>query len=210
MRTLTFVVFCLTIIVGAGSTLAQTTDLIISEYVEGSGNNKALEIFNGTEDVINLSGYTIERYSNGATEAVSIVLNAVDLQPGDAHVIVNPSADATLLAHADQTDADINFNGNDALVLAFGGSAIIDSFGRVGEDPGSYWACDSGNTANHTMRRLSSICEGDLVVDDVFDPCTEWLFLPIDVFSGLGDHIADCGAVINEASSWGDLKSMYR
>jgi len=183
---------------------------MISEYVEGSGNNKALEIYNGTEDVINLGGYSIERYSNGATVAVSIGLNAVDLQPGSAFVITNSLADANLLALADQTDIDINFNGDDAIVLAFGGSLVIDSFGVVGEDPGSYWSCADGNTANHTMRRLSGVCNGDTDTSDVFNPCDEWNFAPIDVISGLGDHIADCGAVANESLGWGQLKVLFR
>ncbi len=51
----------------AGAALAQTSNLLITEYLEGSGNNKALEIFNGTEDIINLGGYAIERYSNGSS-----------------------------------------------------------------------------------------------------------------------------------------------
>ena len=40
-------------------------DLFISEYVEGSSYNKALELYNGTGSAIDLSGYTLERYSNG-------------------------------------------------------------------------------------------------------------------------------------------------
>jgi len=194
----------------ATGALAQTTDLMFSEYIEGSGNNIALEIYNGTEDAINLGDYTIERYANGSTTPVSIVLNAVDLAAGTVYIIANPSADAGLLAVADQTDSEINFSGNDALVLKFGGSTVIDSFGRVGEDPDNYWSCDDGTTANHTLRRLSSICEGDTTVDDVFDPCDEWAFAPIDVFSGLGSHISDCGAVGNEFTSWGQLKAAYR
>ncbi len=208
MHKLTIIVLCLTVC--AGTAQAQMTDLMITEYVEGSGDNKALEIFNGTEDVINLGGYTLERYSNGTTVAVTITPDAVDLESGDAWVITNPLADAELMLHSDQTDADINFSGNDAIVLVFGGSTIIDSLGRVGEDPGSYWTCAGGNTANHTLRRLSSICTGDTVVDDVFDPCDEWSFAPIDSFNWLGDHIADCGAVANETTSWSQMKATFR
>jgi len=199
-------IFCLI----AGAAFAQTSNLIISEYVEGSGNNKAIEIFNGTEDFIDLGAYSIERYSNGSTSAVSIPLDKVDLQPGETWVITSPLADPSLLSLANQTNTNINFNGNDALVLVFAGSQVVDSFGRVGEDPGSYWACDEGNTANHTMRRLSSICTGDTDSGDVFDPCLEWSFFGIDVFSGLGHHIADCGAVGISASSWGALKASFR
>jgi hypothetical protein len=48
---------------------AQCTDLFFSEYVEGTHNNKALEIFNPTNDSIDLSNYRIIRYSNGATNS---------------------------------------------------------------------------------------------------------------------------------------------
>lgn len=199
-------IFCLL----AGSALAQTSNLLISEYVEGSGNNKALEIYNGTEDFINLGDYTIDRYSNGSATGVSIALDSVDLQPGDVWVIVDPSADAGLLALANQTSGNINFNGDDALVLTYAGSQPVDSFGRVGEDPGSYWSCAEGTTANHTLRRLSSVCAGDTVVGDEFDPCLQWSFFASDVFSGLGSHFADCGAVGSDKPTWGSLKASFR
>lgn len=199
-------VFCLL----TGAALAQTGDLIITEYVEGSGNNKALEIFNGTEDFVALGSYTVDRYSNGSSTATSIALDAVDLQPGDTWVIVNPQAEPALLALADQTDGNLNFNGDDALVLMYAGATVVDSFGRVGEDPGDYWGCILGNTQNHTLRRLSSICNGDTVIDDAFDPCDEYSFFPSDAFSGIGSHIADCGAVGNERSTWGTLKANFR
>ena len=55
---------------------AQCDELFISEYVEGSGNNKALEIYNPTASAIDLSGYRIERFSNGSgTSASGGVLN---------------------------------------------------------------------------------------------------------------------------------------
>jgi predicted extracellular nuclease len=208
MLRLMFLVSVLCLITGAA--LAQTGDLLITEYLEGSGSNKALEIFNGTEDFIDLGSYTIERYSNGSTTATSIALTAGDLQPGETWVIVNPQAESALLALADQTDADLNFSGNDALVLMYAGTQVVDSFGRVGEDPGDYWGCVLGNTQNHTLRRLSSICTGDTVVDDAFDPCDEFSFFPSDAFSGIGSHIADCGAVGTDRPTWGSLKSSFR
>ena len=47
------------------------SQLFISEYVEGSGNNKALEIYNPTASAIDLSGYRIERFSNGSGTCVN-------------------------------------------------------------------------------------------------------------------------------------------
>ena len=48
---------------------ATPTDLFFSEYIEGSSNNKALEIFNGTGAPVNLAtgGYTVQMYFNGST-----------------------------------------------------------------------------------------------------------------------------------------------
>ena len=40
-------------------------DLFFSEYVEGTGQSKALEIYNPTSSPINLGDYSIERYPNG-------------------------------------------------------------------------------------------------------------------------------------------------
>ena len=48
---------------------SQCSDLFISEYVEGSSNNKALEIYNPTTMPIDLSAYTVARYTNGSTSA---------------------------------------------------------------------------------------------------------------------------------------------
>ena len=39
------------------------SDLFISEYVEGPANDNAIEIYNPTTAPINLSGYTVNRYS---------------------------------------------------------------------------------------------------------------------------------------------------
>jgi len=37
---------------------SQVSDLIISEYAEGGGNNKFVEIYNGTGSPVNLANYT--------------------------------------------------------------------------------------------------------------------------------------------------------
>ena len=49
--------------------LTDCNDLFISEYVEGWSNNKALEIYNPTDEAIDLSAYMVIRYSNGSTSA---------------------------------------------------------------------------------------------------------------------------------------------
>jgi len=47
------------------SAAATATELLFSEYIEGSSNNKALEIANLTGTAINLSTYSIKKQTNG-------------------------------------------------------------------------------------------------------------------------------------------------
>ena len=48
-------------------------ELFISEYVEGSSNNKALEIYNPNGTSVSLTGYTVEIYANGSISVSSTV-----------------------------------------------------------------------------------------------------------------------------------------
>ena len=47
---------------------AQASDLFISEYIEGSSNNKAIELYNGTDSAVNLGtgNYVLQYYFNGS------------------------------------------------------------------------------------------------------------------------------------------------
>ena len=84
---------------------AAPTELFFSEYVEGSSNNKALEIYNGTGASVDLTagGYSVQVFSNGAATAGTSVPLAGTLAAGDVFVLAQASADAAILAQADQT-----------------------------------------------------------------------------------------------------------
>src|SRR5690606_8916081 len=119
---------------------AAASDLIISEYIEGSSFNKAIEIYNGTGAAVDLSTYTVELYSNGAASPSQSVALSGSLADGDVFVLAHGSADALILAETDLVStAVINFNGDDAIVLRNSG-AVVDAFGQIGVDPGSQWA----------------------------------------------------------------------
>jgi predicted extracellular nuclease len=153
--------------------------------VEGSSNNKALEIFNPLAVAVNLADYTVRLYNNGAsTPNTSLVLSGT-LAPGATLVIANPSAGAALLALAQRTSGVCGFNGDDALVLEKGG-AVIDAIGQVGFDPGTQWSAGGVATLDRTLRRKAGIAHGEATATDVFDPSLEWDGFAIDDFSGLG------------------------
>lgn len=180
---------------------AQAGDLLISEYVEGSSFNKAVEIYNGTAGSVDLGAgqYRLELYSNGAAAVSQSVSLTGTLAAGDVLVLCHASADAAILAQCDvQNSSVINFNGDDAVVLRKG-AAVVDSLGQVGFRPSGQWGTGNASTADNTIRRKDTVCAGDTNVDDAFDPATEWDGFANNTFGGLGSHVANCGPVLGIA-----------
>lgn len=182
-------------LLGASAVSAQPTELFISEYIEGSSNNKAIEIYNGTGAAINLGagGYNLQMFFNGsATAGLTINLTGTVLS-GDVYVVAQSSASAAILAQADQTNGSGWFNGDDAVVLRKG-TTVLDVFGQIGFDPGTEWGAGLQSTADNTLRRKTSVCGGDANGADAFTPASEWDGFATDTFSGLGSHTASCAS----------------
>lgn len=168
-------------------------ELFFSEYVEGSSVNKALEIVNGAAVPVTMSAYTVELYSNGASAPSASASLEGTLAAGDVYVIANPGAAEDILTAADFLNSAItNFNGNDTIALKHNGD-IIDVIGQIGYDPGSQWGSGLTATLDRTLRRLSTVSQGDVNGDDAFDPALEWEGFAQDTFDGLGEHVAFCG-----------------
>ena len=168
------------------------TDLIISEYVEGSSYNKALELFNGTDSTINLSGYTIKLYTNGSSSASTTINLSGSIAAGATWVLAHSSASNSLWSKANATSAALNYNGNDAVVL-YRSTTVVDALGDVGYDPGSAgWGSGAVSTTDHTLVRKSSVTNGDTSIYDSFYPQDYWYGYASDYFSNLGSHSSAC------------------
>ncbi|WP_202709641.1 CehA/McbA family metallohydrolase [Sporosalibacterium faouarense] len=168
---------------------ASATDLFFSEYIEGSSNNKGIEIFNGTGSDVDLSQYTVELYSNGNTSAGSTTTLDGSLESGNVYIIVNSSANDEMKSISNATSGVANFNGDDTLILKNNGQ-IIDVFGQVGVDPGDGWGTNE-EAKDHTLVRKSSVVSGDTDSSNPFDPTAEWDVYPKDTFTYLGSHTMD-------------------
>ena len=173
--------------------LAAPSELFFSEYIEGSSNNKALEIYNGTGTEVDLGAgnYQIKIYFNGSTNAGFTATLVGTIANGDVFVFAHSSADPAILEEADQTTGAGLFNGDDAVVLQKG-DEIIDVIGQIGVDPGSEWGSGETSTADNTLRRKENICQGDPDGSNPFDPSVEWDGYPNNTFDGLGTHTAIC------------------
>ena len=216
------------LVMSVNAQITDCTELFFSEYVEGYGQNKALEVYNPTSQTIDLSAYQIERYSNGATNSsAGGVTNLTGmLVSGDAFVITSGETDTSstfgsidpiLFGMSDLAEpvgsypTPLHMNGNDAMVLTKNGQ-IIDVIGKVGEDPASgAWTDDAASgftmgswwTAQHTLIRKNTILYGDNNGIDLFDPSLEWDSLVIGSWNNLGVHTCDCigTTLINDANS---------
>lgn len=185
-------------------TLAAS-DLFISEYIEGSGVSKAIEIYNGTGGDIDLTAgnYTLDIYFNGKSTPDTTINLTGTLASGDVYVVADDGANAAILAEADLTPSASFFNGNDAVVLSKDGTAL-DVIGQIGFDPGSEWGTGDTSTENNTLRRKDAVMTGDPGGSDTFDPSIEWDGFPQDTFDGLGCHL-DCPEVpVLEIGTCGD------
>lgn len=173
---------------GGSAHAGLISELFFSEYVEGSSNNKALEIFNGTGAAVDLTEYLVQIFFNGNNmPGLSIPLNGV-IADGDVFVLVPGTADPLLFSEADQVHSGGSwFNGDDAVVLEKSGTPI-DVIGQIGFDPGSEWSSSGIGTQNETLRRKSSVIAGDPNGSNPFDPSAEWDTFPQDSFDGVGTH----------------------
>lgn len=146
---------------------SQVTELYFSKYGEGTSNNKFLEIYNGTENDIDLSNYAFPSVSNdpttpGVHEYWNSFSEGAVIASGDVYVIAHPQADEQILAQADQTHQYLS-NGDDGYALVSGiedNYVIIDWLGDWEGDPGSGWevAGVENGTKEHTLTRKSTIC----------------------------------------------------
>ena len=184
-------------------------ELFISEYHEGSANNKYLEIYNPTNSPIDLSNYDIVIYNNGSSTVNSTLSLSGTINSLDTFVIENSNEDQSVTADLSTSNNVMTFNGDDAIALRKS-SVIIDVIGQIGTDPGSEWTgstCTTG-TANGVLRRNADVSAGDTNVSDAFNPDTEWTCASSNDISNLGSYTNNCSANIPEIDIQGNNVSI--
>lgn len=110
---------------GDGGGNGSSSDLFISEYIEGSSYNKGIEIANLTGTSVNLSGYSLRKQANGSGGWSSLSLSGT-LANGAVYTVAHSSA--SFSANKKDGGAAMSFNGNDAVAL-FKGETLIDIVG---------------------------------------------------------------------------------
>ncbi|MDD5766223.1 MAG: lamin tail domain-containing protein [Candidatus Marinimicrobia bacterium] len=221
--------FILSILIGTTALFAG--DLFFSEYIEGSSNNKAIEIYNASGAAVDLSHYTVKAANNGSgwgcftnsgvvTADTRYVLPlSGTLNAGDVYVIYNTASTSAIVNVGDlgfaynattnggNGDNVPSFNGDDALGL-FKDGVLIDVIGVPTTDPGDGWAV-AGTliaTKDYTLVRKSTVSQGDTVWTVSAGTTTndsEWIVYAKDTFNYIGSHIFEGGANVAPMASAG-------
>ncbi|MBK7286613.1 MAG: lamin tail domain-containing protein [Flavobacteriales bacterium] len=124
---------------------AQATDLIISEYLEGSSNNKYIEIYNGTAAGINLANYQLRLYANGSGTVTTTGAPAMTGTLAAGATVVYKNSLAALAVPGEITNSAVAFNGDDAIDLYNTvTTSTVDIIGNIGCDPGTQWTGTGG------------------------------------------------------------------
>ena len=178
----------------------NTLDLFFSEYAEGGGNNKYLEIYNPTSATISLDGYALPYVVNAPTtagvhETWKTFADGASIASGDVYVVAHGQAAQNILDEADETFNSLS-NGDDGFGLAKGTEAshtLIDWVGNFDADPGSGWevAGVANATKDKTLIRKASVAAGNTswaatVGTDAND--SEWIVKAKDYHDDLGKH----------------------
>ncbi len=178
-------------------------ELIFSEYIEGSGNNKAIEIFNPNDEAVRMDYYQLAQISNGGDnwEYFHVFPAGTILGSHENYVIITDEVDVTLFAHdgADEVmgyPSPVHHNGDDArgmVVITSVDTTLVDIIGEIGPDPGDGWdvAGVTNATKEHTLLRKGTVMEGN--TDWASSAGTnadnsEWIVMDQNYFDSLGYH----------------------
>ena len=172
-------------------------DLFISEYAEGSSNNKYVEIYNPLNSAVDLSNYSLKGSNNGSGwKAERDFALTGTLNSGETLIVCTDQADASILGLTTEGfqlgyESPVHYNGNDAIGL-FNDSNLIDIIGDPDSDPGSSWSVGAeGSTQDRTLVRKISVTQGNLVWSTsagTTDENSEWFVLPKDTWTFAGSH----------------------
>jgi hypothetical protein len=162
------------------------TEIFFSEYIEGTGQNKALEIYNPTPFPVDLSNYTVSVFNNGSATPTNQLALSGELVPGEVVVIGNTEASTFIQVETDIFSVVSWYSGNDAIVLYNDGVAI-DILGVIGEDPGLAWTVNGVPDAmeQNTLVRNPLITAGET---DWSLGQNQWTVYGVNNFDFLGFH----------------------
>jgi len=184
-------------------------DVFISEVQEGSGYNKAMELYNPSGIEVSLDGWTWGIHFNGGSshdkhnntfgEGASIAAYSVYTLCHTKHTL------AGNVSCSEQSGALLQ-NGNDVLRLYNAEGVLVDEFGVWGSDSWSLCGNPTGNK-DHTVVRKPGIVYGAAPFNETTEGSNaeqcSWMLMPVDAFDSAGTHDCIANATVADPDGCG-------
>ncbi len=186
---------------------ASTNKIFFSEYIEGNGSNKALEIFNNTDSTVTLANYQVAQASNGSEwKYFNSFADGATIASGGVYTAIDASFNAAIFDFelADEVLSwphYLGFNGDDARALIHidpvtNDTTWIDIIGEELIRPSTGWDVAGVTTAtqNYTLIRKPTVTEGNSTPLGSFGTNfgdSEWIVKPLDFVANLSKPSAD-------------------
>jgi len=178
----------------SGSEIISCSELMISEYVEGSslaGNrNNFIEIYNPTDQNIDLTNYNLTKFTNDNLEPTGEVSLIGTIDPYGTYLIEDETENIGVTANLSTSSSVMDFNGNDKIALRKV-DEIIDLIGIVGDD--------TDFAKDVTLRRKSDIQNPNNQFNE-----SEWDMYGLEDLSNINTHVTTCSGPIPEIEIYGN------
>lgn len=159
-------------------------DIILSQILEGSSDNKAISLSNRGSTPANLKDYSLSiAYNGNSWRSVANPVGTVTLQPGETFTLCHTKISGIAEPLCDVLKTQINFNGNDAIGLEENG-VLKDTFGEESAQNAELksFPVDGlpGASLDHTSVRLPTVRVG--TTDWGKSSAVQWVIYPQDTF----------------------------
>jgi hypothetical protein len=171
-----------------GIPLSTCSELIISEYIEGTSStnyrNSFIELYNTTNQIINLNNYDLVKYTSDNL----IVSGTLDLSGSilayGTFLVEDITENIGIGADLSTNNTVMDFTGDDKIALRKSG-IIIDIIGEIGDDE---------NFAKDITLRRKSIIQNP---NNQFNQA-EWDIYGMEDISNINSHTSTCSGAISE------------
>ncbi len=181
-----------------GTQRSYCSELMISEYIEGtsSGNyrNNFIEIYNPSNQIVELDGYNLTKYTNDNLDPTGSVSLTGTISAYDTFLIEDATENLGIDSEISTNSSVMDFNGNDKIVLRRN-EEIIDIIGII--------SSNSNFAEDITLRRKSFIQSPNNQYAD-----GEWEIYGLEDTSNLKSHVSSCSGAIPEIEVTGNFHNI--
>lgn len=178
-----------------GNAFSQCDDIFISNYVEGSSNNRALEIYNPTNRIIDLSEYSVGRFRNGATRITGArIPSGHSIGPDETFVIVLDKRDS--LGTGFETAVWNGYLKMQAAVDTLTGEVRLDNNGDTLLFPVFNEELDRYEYTSYYREKFDLQSKADIFVNPIYQQATSYFYFNGDDAVALikGDEVISDGS----------------